>query len=363
MVNLLGLDRAALTRYFEGLGETPYRARILMRWVYKRGVTDFAAMTDFSKSLRARLAAEAELRPPEVADRQHSADGTVKWSVRTDAGDLVETVLIPDGGRNTLCISSQAGCALDCAFCATGKQGFNGNLSPAEIGGQVWLAARELGARGDARGITNVVFMGMGESLLNFETTTTVANLLIDDYAYGMSKRRVTVSTAGVVPRIRELARHTDCALAVSLHAPDDALRNELVPLNRRYPLAELLDACGEYLSGVGERRSVTMEYALIKGWNDSLDHARALAKLLRPLRTKINLIPFNPFPDSGFERPDDDVLRAFQTSLMNAGYTATLRTTRGADIAAACGQLVGAVRDRTKRSARLARIRAREVA
>ena len=364
MVNLLGLDRAALTRYFADLGESAYRARILMRWVYKRGVTDFAVMTDFSKALRARLAAEAELRPPEVADRRRSADGTVKWSVRTDSGDLVETVLIPDGRRNTLCISSQAGCALDCTFCATGKQGFNGNLSPAEIGGQVWLAARDLASRGDARGITNVVFMGMGEPLLNFDATTTVANLLIDDYAYGISKRRVTVSTAGVVPRIRELARRTDCALAVSLHAPDDALRNQLVPLNRRYPLAELLDACGEYLSGVGERRSVTMEYALIKGSNDSLDHARALAKLLRPLRTKINLIPFNPFPDSGFERPDEDVLRAFQTSLMDAGYTATLRTTRGADIAAACGQLVGAVRDRTNRSARHARrIRAREVA
>ena len=363
MVNLLGLDRAALTRYFADLGEKPYRARILMRWVYKRRVTDFSAMTDFSRPLRAHLAAEAELRPPEIADRRRSADGTTKWSMRTDGGDLVETVLIPDGGRNTLCISSQAGCILDCTFCATGKQGFNGNLSTAEIGGQVWLAARELAASGDARGITNVVFMGMGEPLLNFDATATVANLLTDDFAYGISKRRVTVSTAGVVPRIRELAERTDCALAVSLHAPDDALRSELVPLNRRYPLAELLDACRQYLALVGEKRSVTMEYALIKGRNDSLDHARALAKLLRSVRCKINLIPFNPFRGSGFERPDDATARAFQACLMGAGYTATLRTTRGADIAAACGQLVGAVRDRTSRSARYARIRAREVA
>ena len=360
MVNLLGLDRVALTRYFVDLGEKPYRAPSLLRWVHKQGVTDFSRMTDFSKALRAHLAAEAELRPPEITERRRSADGTTKWSVRTDSGDLVETVLIPDGGRNTLCISSQAGCALDCAFCATGKQGFNGNLSAAEIGGQVWLAARQLAAEGDPRGITNVVFMGMGEPLLNFDATTTVANLLIDDHAYGISKRRVTVSTAGVVPRIRELAERTDCALAVSLHAPDDALRDELVPLNRRYPLAELLDACRHYLSRVGEKRSVTMEYALLKGCNDSLGHARALAKLLRPLRCKINLIPFNPFPGSGFERPDEASARAFQTSLMGAGYTATLRSTRGADIAAACGQLVGAVRDRTRRSARHARTLAR---
>ncbi len=363
MINLLGLDRDALTRYFADLGEKPYRARILMRWVYKQGVTDFARMTDFSRALRAHLAGAAELRAPEIAAGQRSADGTMKWSMRTDAGDLVETVLIPDGGRNTLCISSQAGCALDCAFCATGKQGFNGNLSPAEIGGQVWLAAQHLAAEGDPRGITNVVFMGMGEPLLNFEATATVANLLTDDYAYGISKRRVTVSTAGVVPRIRELAERTDCALAVSLHAPDDALRDQLVPLNRRYPLAELLDACRDYLACVGEKRSVTMEYALIKGWNDSLDHARALAKLLRSVRCKINLIPFNPFPGSGFERPDDATARAFQTTLMGAGYTATLRATRGADIAAACGQLVGAVRDRTRRSARHARLLAVDAA
>ena len=360
MVNLLGLDRTALEGYFTDLGEKPYRAGILMRWVYKQGVTDFDAMTDFSRALRAHLGEHAELRPPEVTECRQSTDGTTKWSVRTDGGDLVETVLIPDGGRNTLCISSQAGCALDCAFCATGKQGFNGNLSPAEIAGQVWLAGRELAHRGDERGITNVVFMGMGEPLLNFDATTTVANLLTDDHAYGISKRRVTVSTAGVVPRIRELAERTDCALAVSLHAPDDALRSELVPLNRRYPLAELLDACQQYLFGVGEKRSVTMEYALIRGINDSLAHAQALAKLLRPIRCKVNLIPFNPFPDSGFERPDEETVRAFQTSLMNAGYTATLRTTRGSDIAAACGQLVGAVRDRTRRRAR---IEARQVA
>ena len=273
--------------------------------------------------------------------------------------NAVETVLIPDRGRNTLCISSQAGCALDCAFCATGKQGFDGNLTPEEIAGQVWLAARELERRDDARGLTNVVFMGMGEPLLNFDACITVANLCMDDLAYGLSKRRVTISTAGVVPNIRVLAEHTDCALAVSLHAAEDGLRDRLVPLNRRYPLAELIDACRAYLSRVGERRSVTFEYALMKGVNDSLSHAAALAKLLRNLRCKINLIPFNPFPDAAFERPDAGAITAFQTYLSNAGYTATLRATRGDEIAAACGQLTGAVRDRTNRRARyIARLR-----
>ena len=358
-VNLLGFDRAGLERYLAGLGEKPYRARILLRWIHKRGATRLDDMTDLSKSLRARLADEAEIRPPEVVERRDAADGVTKWAVAVGGGNAVETVLIPDRGRQTLCISSQAGCALDCAFCATGKQGFDGNLTPHEIAGQVWLAARELERRGDERGLTNVVFMGMGEPLLNFDACITVANLLTDDLAYGLSKRRVTISTAGVVPKIRLLAEHTDCALAVSLHAAEDGLRDSLVPLNRRYPLAELIDACRAYLSRVGERRSVTFEYALMKDVNDSLSHAAALAKLLRNLRCKINLIPFNPFPDAAFERPDASAISAFQTYLSNAGYTATLRATRGDEIAAACGQLTGAVRDRTNRRARyIARLR-----
>ena len=358
-VNLLGFDRAGLEQYLAGFGEKPFRARILLRWIHKRGETRFEDMTDLSKSLRARLADEAEIRPPEVVERRDAGDGVSKWSVAVAGGNAVETVLIPDRGRNTLCISSQAGCALDCAFCATGKQGFDGNLTPAEIAGQVWLAVRELERRGDERGLTNVVFMGMGEPLLNFDASVAVANLLMDDLAYGLSKRRVTISTAGVVPKIRSLTDHTDCALAVSLHAADDALRDWLVPLNRRYPLAELIDACRAYLSHVGERRSVTFEYALMKGVNDSLSHAAALAGLLRNLRCKINLIPFNPFPDADFERPDASAITAFQTCLLNAGYTATLRATRGDEIAAACGQLTGAVRDRTNRRARyIARLR-----
>ena len=354
--NLLGLDRAALARFFEGLGEKPFRAGIMLRWLHRQGETDFARMTDLSRALRERLTAVAEATPPEVLGRHAAADGTVKWAVGAAGGNTVETVLIPDGGRNTLCVSSQAGCALDCAFCATGKQGFAGNLSAAEIVGQVWLAARELAARGDGQAITNVVFMGMGEPLLNFDATTLAASVLMDDLAYGLSKRRVTISTAGVAPRIRELPGRVDCSLAVSLHAPDDDLRDVLVPLNRRYPIAEVLDACREWLAQVGGRRSVTIEYALLRGVNDSLAHARALARLLRPLRCKINLIPFNPFPGAAFERPEAETVQAFHASLANAGHTATLRTTRGADIAAACGQLVGAVKDRTRRSARHAR-------
>ena len=358
-INLLGFDRAALESYFEQAGEKPFRARILLRWLHRRGVTDFLAMTDLPARLRERLAQEAEARPPQVIGRHDSADGTVKWAVGTDSGDIVETVLIPDGARATLCVSSQAGCALDCAFCATGKQGFNGNLAAAEIVGQVWLAERELAQRGagsnpwQERALTNVVFMGMGEPLLNFDAATMAARVLTDDLAYGLSKRRVTVSTAGVAPRIRDLAGQVDCALAVSLHAPDDALRDELVPINRRYPIADLLDACRVWLAAQGPRRVVTMEYALLRGVNDSLAQAKALAKLLRGVRCKINLIPFNAFPGGAFARPDDEAVHAFQASLLNAGYTVTLRTTRGDDIAAACGQLTGAVQDRTRRSAR----------
>ena len=387
MRNLFDYDRAGLEAAFQEAGHKAFRARQIMKWVYHRGVRDFSAMTDLAKSLRAWLGETATLAVPEVRSRRDSADGTIKWAVGVGQGDAVETVLIPEAigssqsappsapkgeqvargavanppaktGRNTLCVSSQAGCALDCRFCATGKQGFNGNLTTAEIIGQVWLANEALKAEG--RSVSNVVLMGMGEPLLNFDAVVRAVNLMVDDLAFGISKRRVTISTAGVVPAIYELAQVSDVSLAVSLHAPDDALRDDLVPINRKYPLSELLAACRHYVAGLGERRALTVEYTLIKGVNDSLAQARALARLLRGLRCKINLIPFNPFPASGFERPGAGTVRAFQTALLDAGYAAMLRTTRGDDIGAACGQLTGAVSDRTRRQTRyLARVQA----
>ena len=356
-VNLFGLPRGELAELFsEHLGR-PYRAKQLMKWVYHHGNTDIDAMTDLAKAHRAWLIDHTTLHLPKVVQRWQSVDGTVKWALEVSDGNLVEMVLIPDRGRNTLCVSSQIGCMLDCAFCATGKQGFNGNLSAADIVGQVWLCDQFLRQRGEQ--VSNVVLMGMGEPLLNLDAVLKATQLMMDDLAFGISKRRVTVSTAGVVPAIYELADHTDVSLAVSLHAPSDALRDRLVPINRKYPIAALLDACKHYLDRLGDRRSLTMEYTLLKGVNDSLADARALAKLLADLRCKINLIPFNPFPGAGFEAPQADDVRRFQTYLMNAGYATMLRTTRGADIDAACGQLVGRVQDRTRRQERyLARLR-----
>jgi 23S rRNA (adenine2503-C2)-methyltransferase len=362
-VNLLGLDRAALTAFFAELGERSYRTEQVMKWIYHRHVLDIDSMTDLSRKLRDRLNQVACVELPEVVTEQRSVDGTRKWAIRVHNGNCVEAVLIPDRGRNTLCVSSQVGCVLDCSFCSTGKQGFNGNLTAAEIVGQVLLVARELAGEGDERGVTNVVLMGMGEPLLNFDNVLAATNLMMDDWAFGISKRRVTVSTAGVVPAIYRLAEHSDVALAVSLHAPDDALRNELVPINRKYPIAELLEACRHYLGGLGEKRSVTIEYTLLAGVNDTLAHARALAELLRDVRCKINLIPFNPFPGSGYQAPSEADVRRFQTYLLNQGYATMLRSTRGDDIDAACGQLVGQVQDRTRRQARYrARIEAMEV-
>ena len=367
--NLLGMPQAALGSFFAKIGEKPYRADQVMRWIYRGKVTDIDAMTNISRSLRGHLKEIAEIRVPAFSAGTRSSDGVVKWLAHTEHGQAVETVLIPDAGaaydgateggaphrRNTLCISSQVGCALDCSFCATGKQGFNGNLTRAEIVGQVWQAGRELADRGDERGITNVVFMGMGEPLLNFQPVLDAADVLMDDLAFGISKRRVTISTAGVVPRIRDLASHTDVSLAVSLHAPRDELRNVLVPLNRKYPIAEVLDACRHYLRGLGERRSITMEYTLIDGVNDSVVDARDLADLLTGLRTKVNLIPFNPFSEdrNGYRRPSPARIDRFQTSLLNAGVATMLRTTRGDEIGAACGQLTGTVHDRTQRRTR----------
>lgn len=372
-VNLFSLSRRQMETFFVDRGEKAFRARQIMKWAYHQGVLDFDAMTDLSKRQRAALADMAYFALPEVVSRHESRDGTIKWIVRVGNGNCVETVLIPDRGRNTLCVSSQVGCMLDCSFCSTGKQGFNGNLDTADIIGQVWLADRELRAR-DASGepagstltdcVTNVVLMGMGEPLLNFDNVVAATELMMDDLAFGISKRRVTISTAGVVPAIYRLAEISDVSLAISLHAPDDALRDQLVPLNRKHCIDDLLRACRHYVEGLGERRSLTMEYTLLKGVNDSPAQARALARLLRDVRCKINLIPFNPFPASGYERPEESCVREFQTVLMNAGYATMLRTTRGEDIDAACGQLVGQVQDRTRRQERyIARRKAQEVA
>ena len=356
-VNLLGLPRAGLEALFAELGEKPFRAVQVMKWLHHRGAEGFDQMTDLSRVLRARLDEIACVRLPEVVHEGVSTDGTRKWLMALDDGQRIEVVFIPEKERGTLCISSQVGCALDCSFCATGKQGFNRNLTPAEIVGQVRQAAARLEGvvEGRDRAITNIVLMGMGEPLLNFDAVVAAIDILLDDLGYGISKRRLTLSTAGVVPAIRRLAEVTDVALAISLHAPDDALRDQLVPVNRRYPIRELLDAVQEYLSHLGEWRSVTVEYTLMDGVNDSLEQAEALATLLTELkeRCKINLIPFNPFPGSGYRRPTATRVRAFQTCLLERGFATMLRTTRGEDIDAACGQLAGKFDDRTRRRER----------
>ena len=349
--SFFSFTREKLEAFVVAAGHQKFRARQIMKWVYHQGITDVQAMTDLSRVQRDWLAATLNFRLPEVHSVAHSTDGTIKWVVRVTNGNCVETVLIPDRGRNTLCVSSQVGCMLDCTFCATGKQGFNGNLPVEDIIGQVLIANRELATRGEA--VTNIVFMGMGEPLLNFDNVLDATSLLMDDLVFGISKRRVTVSTAGMVPGIRRLAELTDVSLAISLHAPRDELRDRLVPLNRKYPIRELLAACRDYLDVLGEKRSLTIEYTLIRDVNDSLREAQELAALLRNVRCKINLIPFNPFPGSGFERPAMEAVRRFQTVLLDQGYATMLRTTRGEDIAAACGQLVGQVTDRTRRQAR----------
>lgn len=354
--NLLGLSPAALREFFAELGEKPFRAQQVLKWIHQRGVDDFDEMTDLSKALRVRLHEHAEVRAPELVEEQASKDGTRKWLVKLDSGSCVETVLIPDNGRRTLCISSQLGCSLDCSFCATGKQGFQRDLSAAEIIGQVWLASKSLQSEGEALNmvISNVVFMGMGEPLLNFDNVLSAVQLMMEDCAYGISKRRVTVSTSGVVPGIDRLASLADPSLALSLHAPNDALRDELVPLNKKYPLNEVLAACRRYLDSMPDRkRRITIEYTLIKGVNDSVEHARETGELLKTLPCKINLIPFNPFSLVDYERPSNNAIHRFREVLQGQGYIVTVRTTRGDDIDAACGQLAGAVQDRTRRSER----------
>ncbi|RMF96744.1 MAG: 23S rRNA (adenine(2503)-C(2))-methyltransferase RlmN [Gammaproteobacteria bacterium] len=342
--NLLGLSRGSLERRFQAMGERPFRARQLMKWIYGRDVLAPAAMTDLSLELRSRLAAEADFSLPVLRSRERAADGVVKWLLDAGRGQAVETVFIPEAGRGTLCVSSQVGCAMDCSFCATGHQGFNRNLSAAEIIGQVLLARREL-ARDRGAAVTNVVFMGMGEPLANFRAVVEAAAVLTDSLGFNLSRRRVTVSTSGLVPQIRRLAAESRVALAVSLHAADDELRNRLVPINRRHPIAELLAACWDYVDKTNIR-DVTFEYVMLAGVNDSLAQARALARRLRHRPAKVNLIPFNPFPGSGYRRSSQPVIDDFRQVLLDAGIMTITRKTRGDDIAAACGQLAGRVQN-----------------
>ncbi len=378
-VNLLDFDLPQLTDYLASVGEKPFRARQLMRWVHHFGESDFERMTDLAKSLRERLAGQAEVSVPSLLADSTASDGTRKWLLDVGAGNGVETVFIPEANRGTLCVSSQVGCALECAFCSTGRQGFNRNLSVGEIIGQLWWANRALGrdARSDPatgdRIVTNVVMMGMGEPLTNFDNVVTALRVMLDDHGYGLSRRRVTVSTSGIVPNIDRLRDECPVALAVSLHAPNDALRDRLVPINRKWPLSQLLSACKRYVEAAPDqdeamdaaalgvkwkrrgspRDFITFEYVMLAGVNDQPAHARELLEITDDVPCKFNLIPFNPFPQSGFERSSSDAVRRFQQILLDAGVVATVRRTRGDDIDGACGQLAGKVNDRTRRRER----------
>jgi 23S rRNA (adenine2503-C2)-methyltransferase len=364
-INLLGLDHEALKAFCAGLGEKPFRATQLLRWIHQAGVDDFGAMTDLSRTLRERLAAHGVIHPPGVLRDTTAADGTRKWLLDVGTGNAIEAVYIPETSRGTLCISSQAGCALECSFCSTGRQGFNRNLTAAEIIGQLWLASRALRGRdaptggsgtalGAGRGageaincdrpVSNVVMMGMGEPLANFENVVPALRLMLDDFAYGLSRRRVTLSTAGLVPAMDRLREECPVSLAVSLHAPNDELRNELVPINRKYPIRELMAACLRYVE------KAPREYVMLEGVNDSAAQAHELAALVRGVPCKVNLIPFNPFPGIGYRRSAPEAIARFRDVLMRSGLIATVRKTRGDDIDAACGQLAGQVQDRTRR-------------
>ncbi|MSQ49083.1 MAG: 23S rRNA (adenine(2503)-C(2))-methyltransferase RlmN [Betaproteobacteria bacterium] len=356
--NLLGLDSEGMEKCFAKLGEKPFRARQVLKWIHRRGAADFTAMTDIAKDLRTKLNQAAAIEPPVVVGDSTAADGTRKWLLKVDGANAVEAVFIPEDGRGTLCVSSQAGCTLACPFCATGKQGFNRNLSAAEIIGQLWLANQALGCHevsaragiDSARAISNVVFMGMGEPMLNLDAVIPAARLMIDDNGYGLSRRRVTVSTSGVLPGMDRLAEECPVALAVSLHAPDNALRDRLVPINRKYPIRQLIAACNRYLERA-PRDFITFEYVMLEGVNDSDAQARALLGIAAGVRCKFNLIPFNAFHDSGYRRSGAERIRSFAQVLQRAGLTVTTRKTRGDGIAAACGQLAGEVIDRTRRS------------
>jgi 23S rRNA (adenine2503-C2)-methyltransferase len=354
-VNLLGMSEQKMTEFFASIGEKSFRAQQIMKWIHHLGAEDFDQMTNISKALREKLKEIAEITPPEVVQRWDSKDGTRKWLIRVGEGQNVEAVYIPEAGRGTLCVSSQVGCALDCSFCSTGKQGFNRDLTAAEIIGQVFIAAKSFGQlepKGD-RKVTNVVMMGMGEPLMNFHNVMGSMNIMMSDFGYGISKRRVTLSTSGVVPMLDKMGDYTDACLAISLHAPNDALRNELVPINKKYPIKQLLDSAKRYITGLSDKRDITIEYTLIKEVNDRQHHAEELAELLRDIPCKVNLIPFNPFPLSDLERVSNNALYRFRDILHNAGYVVTIRTTRGDDIDAACGQLAGQFYDRTRRRER----------
>lgn len=356
-VNLLDFDAKALTSFCTEIGEKPFRARQLLRWIHRSGEADFDAMSDLAKGLREKLSATAVIEPPQLISDHVAADDTRKWLLSVGAGNGIETVFIPETSRGTLCISSQVGCALACSFCSTGRQGFNRNLTVAEIIGQLWWANKVLektfeGEPGRERAITNVVMMGMGEPLANFENVVTALDLMLDDNAYGLSRRRVTVSTSGLVPAMDRLRERCPVALAVSLHAPNNALRDQLVPINKKYPIKDLLAACERYLERA-PRDFITFEYVMLDGVNDSIAHARELVQLVRHTPCKFNLIPFNPFPNSGYRRSSPEAVAGFRDVLMNAGLITTVRKTRGDDIDAACGQLAGKVYDKTRRASR----------
>ena len=363
--NLLGFSPSGMEQLFAEMGEKPFRARQLLKWIYHRKVTGFADMTDLSKKVRSRLEGEYEIRLPEVVVDKTASDGTRKWVLKMEGGNAIETIAIPDGNRVTLCVSSQVGCVLDCTFCSTATQGFNRNLSMAEIVGQLWVANEMLGPKAKAEGvacsntptsvnaITNVVMMGMGEPLANYQQVLPAMQLFTSDFGFGLSRKRVTVSTSGLVPYIDKLGVDCDVALAISLHAPTDELREQIVPINRRYPIAELMAACDRYVDGKSFQMSITYEYVMLDGVNDQPEQARQLVKLLAERPAKLNLIPFNPFPDTQYQRSSDDAIAKFQKILMNAGVVTTVRRTRGDDIDAACGQLVGQVKDRSRRRER----------
>ncbi|MDH5633829.1 MAG: 23S rRNA (adenine(2503)-C(2))-methyltransferase RlmN [Gammaproteobacteria bacterium] len=352
--NLLGLNRQGMRDFFVAMGDKQFRGDQVFQWIHQHGVGNFQAMSNIGKVLQSRLADEAEIGLPEIIADHTAGDGTRKWLLRLADGNAIETVFIPEKQRGTLCVSSQAGCALNCSFCSTAKQGFNRNLTTAEIVAQVWLANHMLG-KGTAERwpVTNVVMMGMGEPLLNLDNVIPALQIMLDDWGYGLSRRRVTVSTSGVVPELERLKREAPVALAISLHAPHDTLRDELVPINKKYPIRQLVDACKEYLRNQPRQR-VTVEYVMLDGVNDSVKDARALINCLQGLPSKVNLIPFNPFPQTRYRRSPDEVILRFQDRLMASGLMTTLRKTRGDDIDAACGQLAGRIQDRTRRSARM---------
>ncbi|MBS3797470.1 MULTISPECIES: bifunctional tRNA (adenosine(37)-C2)-methyltransferase TrmG/ribosomal RNA large subunit methyltransferase RlmN [unclassified Pseudoalteromonas] len=354
-INLLDFNRQGMRDYFASIGEKPFRADQVMKWIYHFGVDNFEEMSNLNKKLKARLQAECEIRAPEISVKQPSSDGTIKYALILDGGQEVETVWIPEKDRATLCVSSQVGCALECTFCSTAQQGFNRNLKVSEIIGQVWRVAKDIGLHGDStrRPITNVVMMGMGEPLLNLKNVVPAMELMMDDWAFGLSKRRVTLSTSGVVPALDLLKEQIDVALAISLHAPNNPLRDVLVPINKKYPIEEFLAACRRYIDGSKANKEVTVEYVMLQEVNDSTDHAHELVQTLKGTPSKVNLIPFNPFPGNEYGRSSNSRIDRFSKVLQAAGITTIVRRTRGDDIDAACGQLVGDVVDRTKRLAK----------